>query len=127
MVPGVDMEAFNLKLGTLLAQLTAEKACSFSHEIIHSIPSLSTEAKEPLIQSLLNWSSEIADVPSEPIGLSYGTDAAALIPPKNIPFAIFGGGSASIIHQANEYVPLEELIQAAQIITAALVENYSKK
>lgn len=127
LVPGANEKDFALQLSTLMEKLTKEHSCEFSHEVIHSVPALSADHNEPIIKGLQKWANKIANVSLEPIGLSYGTDAAALIPPRNIPFAIFGGGSASVIHQANEFAPLSELVDAAKIIAATILETYTRK
>jgi succinyl-diaminopimelate desuccinylase len=126
LVPGVDTNKFDGEVRDLLRELTDKYNYKFSHELLHAIPALSSDENEPMIKQLLAWSKSIAGLPDIPIGLSYGTDAAALIPPKNIPFAIIGGGDAKIIHQANEFVVLDELVDAAKIITAAILNTYVK-
>ncbi|MHA1244753.1 MAG: M20 family metallopeptidase [Candidatus Heimdallarchaeota archaeon] len=126
LVPGVDYKVLDGEIKDLLRDLTDKYDYKFSHEIIHTIPALSSDENEPMIKQLLAWSKSIARLPGKPIGLSYGTDAAALIPPKDIPFAIIGGGDPKIIHQANEYVELDELVNAAKIITAAILNTYVK-
>ena len=126
LVPGVDKNEFEVIISDLMKDLTDKYDYTFSHEIIHTIPALSADENEPMIKQLLIWTKSIAGIPAKPIGLSYGTDAAALIPPRDIPFAIIGGGDPKIIHQANEFVELDELVKAAKIITAALLNTYVK-
>ncbi|MHA1125179.1 MAG: M20 family metallopeptidase [Candidatus Heimdallarchaeota archaeon] len=126
LVPGVDEKVLDGKISDLLRDLTDKYDYKFSHELIHTIPALSADESEPMIKQLLAWSKSVAGLPGKPIGLSYGTDAAALIPPKDIPFAIIGGGDPKIIHQANEFVEIDELVNAAKIITAAILNTYVK-
>ncbi|NHJ86078.1 MAG: M20 family metallopeptidase [Asgard group archaeon] len=127
LVPGVSQEGFDLKITSLLKELSSSQKFSINHEVLHTIPALSTSKDNPLVQSLLNWSKEITKIESSPIGLTYGTDAAALIPPLDIPFIILGGGLPSVLHQANEYVHLDDLIKASRIITAGIMDVYQKK
>ncbi|MFW9924160.1 MAG: M20 family metallopeptidase [Candidatus Thorarchaeota archaeon] len=127
LIPGINQKEFDLKIKQLLKELSNECPHTFSHELIHVIPALNTDSNEKIIQNLLKWSNNLASLPLEPIGLTYGTDAAALIPPRNIPFAIIGGGSASVLHQANEYVQISELLETAKIITAAIIETFGEK
>ena len=117
----------NLKVKKLMAHLSEEYPCKYSHEILHTIPALNTKPDIPIIQNLLKWSNKIANHPLEPIGLAYATDAAALIPPRDIPFAIIGGGSSSMLHQDNEYVEIAELIDAAKIIAGAIIDTFGKE
>ena len=124
LVPEVDFQEFDNEISNLMNELTEKHPYHFSHEILHKIPALGTNQEESIIQHLLKWTAEITDKNTEPIGLTYGTDAAALIPPRNIPFAIIGGGSTSVLHQANEYVPIKDLIDAAKIIAGAIIDCY---
>ncbi|MBD3192366.1 MAG: ArgE/DapE family deacylase [Candidatus Heimdallarchaeota archaeon] len=127
LVPGVDQQEFQQGLHQQIQALSREHECDFSYEITHKVPALSTPPNEPLVQGFLEWANKIAAVPKEPIGLTYGTDAAALIPPKEIPFIIFGPGSPSVIHQTNECVAISELIDTTKIIGAVLIDNFMKK
>jgi succinyl-diaminopimelate desuccinylase len=127
LIPEIDQEEFKSKITQHFSQLSESTPYTFSYELLHSIPALSASPDEPLIKNLVKWSNQITEKPKEPIGVTYGTDAAALIPPREIPFAIIGGGSSSIIHKVNEFAPLNELVTAAQIIALALAETYSTK
>lgn len=124
LVPEVDFQEFDNKIVNLLKELSEKYPYHFSHEILHKIPALGTDQEESIIQYLLKWTTEITGTHKEPIGLTYGTDAAALIPPRNIPFAIIGGGSTSVLHQANEYVPIKDLVDAAKIIAGVIIDCY---
>lgn len=126
-IPGVNLKKFDLKVKKLMTHLSEKYPCTYSHEIVHTIPALSTKPDIPIIKNLLKWSNKIANHPLEPIGLTYGTDAAALIPPRDIPFAIIGGGSPSMLHQDNEYVEIAELIDAAKIIAGAIIDTFGKE
>lgn len=127
LVPGVDQQEFHQQLQKQIQELSREHDCDFSYEIIHEVPALSTPVEEPLVQGFLKWTNKIANVPKEPIGLTYATDAAALISPNEMPFIIFGPGSPSIIHQTNEHIVISELIAATKVIGAVLLDNFTKK
>ncbi|MBN1327935.1 MAG: M20 family metallopeptidase [Candidatus Heimdallarchaeota archaeon] len=127
LVPGVAWSEFNLEIINLLKEISSNQKFTISHELIHTIPALSTSKDNPLVQSLLKWSQTITMKESAPIGLTYGTDAAALIPPQDIPFIIIGGGHPSVLHQANEYVHLNDLVKASKIITAGIIDVYQEK
>ncbi|MHA1211009.1 MAG: M20 family metallopeptidase [Candidatus Heimdallarchaeota archaeon] len=127
LVPAVNEKDFDQKITEVLKGISSNYDFTINHEVLHTIPALSTSKDEPIVKSLLKWSEVITKTKSEPIGLSYGTDAAALIPPKEIPFIILGGGLPSVLHQTNEYVKLEDLEKAAKIITGAIIDTYSIK
>ncbi len=127
LIPSVNRKEFDLEIEKLMVRLSEEYPCTYFHEVLHAVPALSTKPDNLIIQNLLKWSNKIAKHPPEPIGLAYATDAAALIPPRDIPFAIIGGGSPSLLHQDNEYVEIAELIAAAKIIAGAIIDTYGKE
>ena len=127
LIPEVNQEEFDLSITDLMKKLSDENDCQYTHEILHTIPALSTNQNESIVKGLLKWSKRISNHAENPIGLSYGTDAAALIPPDNIPFVIIGGGSPSVLHQTNEYVHLSDLVDTSKIIIGGILEAYSKK
>ncbi|MCK5297715.1 MAG: M20/M25/M40 family metallo-hydrolase, partial [Candidatus Heimdallarchaeota archaeon] len=122
-----DQEEFNSSITDQMKKLSDENDCKYTHEVLHAIPAVETNQDESIVKGLLKWSKRISNRDENPIGLTYGTDAAALIPPDNIPFVIIGGGSPSVLHQSNEYVQLSDLVAASKIITGGILETYSKK
>ncbi len=126
LIPEINQDEFDLSVTELMKSLSKENHCQYSHQILHSIPAIATQPSKSIVKGLLKWSKQITKSSDKPIGLTYGTDAAALIPPDNIPFAIIGGGSPSVLHQANEYVRLSDLVDASKIIIGGILEAYSK-
>jgi succinyl-diaminopimelate desuccinylase len=52
---------------------------------------------------------------TEPLGLSYYTDAAELLTVGDLATLILGPGVPGMAHQVNEYVPLQDLVRAAVV------------
>jgi len=127
LIPEVNQEEFDSSITEQMKKLSNENDCQYTREILHTIPALGTNQDESIVKGLMKWSNRIANPAENPIGLSYGTDAAALVPPDNIPFAIIGGGSPSVLHQTNEYVHLSDLVDASKIIIGGILEAYSKR
>jgi succinyl-diaminopimelate desuccinylase len=127
LIPEVDQKEFDSSVAVLMKKLSDENECQYSHEVSHTIPAIGTNQDESIVKGLIKWSNSIANPSENPIGLTYGTDAAALIPPDNIPFAIIGGGSPSVLHQVNEYVRLSDLVDASKIIIGGILEAYTNK
>jgi len=95
---------------------------SIDIEIINELTALQTDINHPFIQNLKEISK------SEVLGLSYATDAAHLINVNNpIPFVIFGPGDPNNIHKIDEYIELEQVFQATELLTHALLQTYSKE
>ena len=125
LVPEVKQEKLDSSITELMKELSNENDCQYTHEILHTIPALETNKDESIVQGLMKWSKRITNSVENPIGLAYGTDAAALIPPDNIPFVIIGGGSPSVLHQSNEYVHFSDLVDASKIIIGGVLEAFS--
>lgn len=95
---------------------------SIDIEITNKLPALQTDANHPFIQNLKNISK------SEVLGLSYATDAAHLINVDHpIPFVIFGPGNPNNIHKIDEFIELEQIFQATEYLTHALLQTYIKE
>jgi succinyl-diaminopimelate desuccinylase len=127
LVPEVNYNNFIQSLSDLIDQINNKNDFKLTFEVSHTMPALSTNEDEPIVQSMLNWTEKITEQKTKPIGLTYGTDAAALIPPDKIPFIIIGGGHPSVLHQTNEFVELSDLVKAAKIITGAILDTYMPK
>lgn len=84
-------------------------------EVQEDVGSLETDRAEPLVEAMI--SSVRAVLGAEPVvgGVTYGTDAAHLGPGFNIPMVICGPGAQGMAHQPDEYVEVEQLVQAAAI------------
>jgi len=95
---------------------------SIDIEIINKLYALQTDSNHPFIQNLKEISK------SELLGLSYATDAAHLISVNSpIPFVIFGPGDPNNIHKIDEFIKLEQVFQATEYLTNALLQTYSKE
>jgi succinyl-diaminopimelate desuccinylase len=86
-------------------------------EIDNNKTPIETDRDEPLVQALIAAAAEVRG--TEPVvgGVTYGTDAAALAPGFGIPMVICGPGAPGMAHQPDEWVPVDQLVQAAQIYT----------
>jgi acetylornithine deacetylase ArgE len=67
-----------------------------------------------------------AGIDDAPVGVPYGTDASKLQARRGIPSIVFGPGSISRAHGADEYVPLDDLTTAVAVYEAIAL-RYSQK
>ncbi|RLI69310.1 hypothetical protein DRO91_07770 [Candidatus Heimdallarchaeota archaeon] len=125
LIPEIDISTFKADLYSLVDVLSSNEPFNVSLTFTHVVPALSTNKNDVLVQQMLKWATKLTNNQKSFIGLTYATDAAALLPPKTIPFVIFGAGDPAVLHQANEFVPKKDLEIAAKTILAALVESYS--
>ena len=61
-----------------------------------------------------------------PVGVPYGTDASKLQARRGIPSIVFGPGSISRAHGADEFVPLDDLTHAAAVYEGIALQ-YSRE
>ncbi len=125
-IPGVDTDQLASSIIEMLRALDLSSSCSFSHSISMNLPSLHAPQDHPFIICLKNWTANISKTPSTPIGLTYGTDGAILVPATQVPFAIFGPGDPAMAHKVNEKVSISKTIKAAQILVASIFDFSSK-
>lgn len=82
-------------------------------------PTLIDDALETAMDSSLVAAARAAcaaiDVDDAPIGVPYGTDASKLQARRGVPSIVFGPGSISQAHGADEFVPVNDLIRAAAV------------
>jgi succinyl-diaminopimelate desuccinylase len=84
-------------------------------EVDNDKPPIETDRSEPLVDAVVQSVAAVRGSTPEVGGVSYGTDAACLGPGFGIPMVICGPGAPSMAHQPDEYVEVEQLVQAAQI------------
>jgi len=77
-------------------------------------PPLSDADNGPLAKALLDSIQSFAG-PRRSLGVAYGTDAAA-ISAAGVPCVVFGPGSIAQAHTADEWLPIEELTAASDIL-----------
>jgi len=84
-------------------------------EVDNDKPPLETDHSEPLVGATIAAVQAVRGSAPDVGGVTYGTDAACLGPGFNIPMVICGPGAPGMAHQPDEYVEVEQLVQAAEI------------
>ena len=116
-VPGQDH-------GEMLRQVVsaAEEVASEYHpelrvevDVDNDKTPLQTDRSEPLVDAAVASVRAVRRVAPEVSGVAYATDAACLAPGFNLPMVICGPGAPGMAHQPDEYVEVEQLVQAAEI------------
>jgi succinyl-diaminopimelate desuccinylase len=98
----------------------AVNGCSFAYrEMSYHRPVYSDTVHETA-QTLIRKSSDVTNI-SQPSGLSpYSTDAVSIAPELDVPILICGPGSIEQAHQPNEFIDIEQIAQALEIMTALI-------
>ena len=113
-VPGEDPQyAYRHVIDFIAAETDGDPAIEHEPTFLFGY-GLSDDNNGPLAESMLAAAGQ-AGVPSEPVGVPYGTDAAA-IGAAGVPSVVFGPGSIDQAHTVDESVSLEQVNQAAEVL-----------
>ncbi len=82
---------------------------------------LDTPIDSPVVLALGRSRQAVLGEPTEPIGVTYGTDASAF-GPAGISCVVFGPGSIDQAHSDEEWVGIEETALAAEILAGTAVD-----
>jgi succinyl-diaminopimelate desuccinylase len=116
-VPGQDHEEILRMVRTLAEEVAREYSPDIrvEVEIDNDKMPLETSRSEPLVEAIIQSVESVRGTTPQVGGVTYGTDAACLSPGFNIPMVICGPGSPGMAHQPDEYVEVDQLVQAAEI------------
>lgn len=105
------------KLGT---QAASQVGAQFSMKIMSDNPPIISDLNHPHVRDFLN-------AVDQPVGFSAGltlasyyTDAGAIVPALNIPVVIYGPGDIAQAHQPDEYLALDSLYEALDVLARFL-------
>jgi succinyl-diaminopimelate desuccinylase len=116
-VPGQDHAA----LAAHVTRLAHEAAAAIHPdlrievEVDQDVAPLETERTHPLVEAMVASVRAVRGKDPEVGGVTYGTDGAHLGPGFGMPVVICGPGAQSMAHQPDEYVEVDQLVQAAEI------------
>jgi succinyl-diaminopimelate desuccinylase len=116
-VPGQDHAAMVEEIRTIASEVAGELSSEARLEvkILQDVAPLETDQTDPLVDATLKAVKVVRGTSPAVGGVAYGTDAAHLSPGFGLPMVICGPGNPGMCHQPDEYVEIEELVQAAQI------------
>jgi len=117
-IPGEDPDDVLAAFDRLLARLDGVQLERRDPFMITS--ALDTPPDSPVVQALIGAREGVTGQRVEPIGVTYGTDASALVP-AGISCVIFGPGSIDQAHPDEEWVGIEETATAAEILAQTAV------
>jgi succinyl-diaminopimelate desuccinylase len=123
-VPGQNHDSIIQKVQALIEDITkCLPGFRSSVEVISSLPSIETSPAHPIAQKFLDVATMVTGKSLAPMGVPYTTDAAILVPVLNTPFVICGPGNPNLAHQANEYLEVDKLLDAAKIYTLFAIQS----
>jgi len=80
-----------------------------------------TEAGSPILRDLAEAHRAVTGGEARTLGVPYGSDLRLFTRYAKIPAVLYGPGDVQRAHAANECVPVEELLAAAQVLTMLIV------
>jgi succinyl-diaminopimelate desuccinylase len=89
-------------------------------EIENDKQPIETDPAEALVGAVVAAAGDVRGQAPKVGGVTYGTDAAYLAPGYGVPMVICGPGAPGMAHQPDEWVPVEQLVQAAKIYVNAI-------
>ncbi len=82
-----------------------------------------TDAKAPLLEELSTCHEEVLGKAPVSHGVSYGSDLRLFTRYAEMPAVLYGPGDVALAHAANEWLPLDELVQAAEVLTLLIARK----
>jgi acetylornithine deacetylase len=128
-VPGEPAEKATQELEEVLARLRRRDGELRAHLTLQNVaPAMEVAAEEPVVRAVRRSIRAVLGRDPGVHGWTATADSNMLVNDLKIPTVIFGPGSiAKVAHQANEYVPVEDLYAATDVYARVLVELLSRQ
>jgi succinyl-diaminopimelate desuccinylase len=110
--PAVDHER-------LVLHLRAAAGEGLTLSVIEDRPATETPADHPVVQAVVEGHRRVHGTAPQLGGVPGATDGTILSRDAGLPIVTYGPGGKWIAHQADEYVEVEELLQAAEVYLEA--------
>lgn len=85
-----------------------------------------TPLDAPILSSLRECHREMLGSESSTHGVSYGSDLRLFTRYGSMPAVLYGPGDVRVAHSANESVPLDELVHAAEVLTLLIARKLAE-
>ncbi len=118
-VPGVDHPTLVSRLFTALSEIAKAHNVELDLEIIEDRPPTVTLRSESVMKAMVAAHEEVVGSPAVFGGVPGTTDGTILWRDAQLPVVVYGPGGKWIAHQADEFVLLSEIIDAAYTYAVA--------
>jgi succinyl-diaminopimelate desuccinylase len=99
--------------------------CTFASREMTYHPPIASSMEHPWAQRLIAAAQSVTGR-KQPFGLTpYSTDAVAIVPVLDVPVLICGPGSILQAHQPNEFIEVEQIAQALEILRSMIAPSES--
>jgi succinyl-diaminopimelate desuccinylase len=118
-VPGIDHSQLVAQLEEGAVRAGEEGGVTLKLTVLDDRPSTRTAPDAPVVRAVMAAHRKVTGRPAFLGGVPGATDGTILWRDARIPVVVYGPGSKWIAHQADEYVEVSELNQAAEVYAEA--------
>jgi succinyl-diaminopimelate desuccinylase len=121
-LPAIDHAGLIGRIGAIMDAVRQQSpGCRFELEVIDDRPAIEIDAGHPLVAAVVGAHEQVYGQTPAWGGVPGSTDGTILARDAEVPVLVYGPGGKRIPHQPDEYVELDEALQAARVyIVAAL-------
>ncbi|MGQ0569210.1 MAG: M20 family metallopeptidase, partial [Armatimonadota bacterium] len=121
-IPGQDHADLRRALETVADEVrTADGRAEITVEVIEDRPWTETPATAPIVRAVERACRAVTGLAPRYGGVPGSTDGTFLRAWAGIPIVTIGPGKRDVPHQADEYVNIDELVEAARVYAASIV------
>lgn len=118
-VPGVDHIELNGRITEVAGECGEPAGVTATVEVVDDRPAVDTPISHPMVVALAEAHETVSGAPAVYGGVPGATDGTILTRDAGIPTVVYGPGGKWIAHQADEFVEVAEIVQAAKVYAEA--------
>jgi len=118
-VPGIDHDALIDRLRSSVRTIAEATGIGLELVVLDDRPPTETSADHPVARAMSDAHTAVAGIAPVIGGVPGTTDGTILSRDAHVPVVVYGPGGKWIAHQADEFVELSELTQAAEVYAGA--------
>lgn len=121
-LPNESMEQVEEEINELLKEVFEGSEFKYKYKCKRSLEPGKVPSDSKIAQVVRKHSKKIANIPDKPFGMIATTDQRNLVNDANIPAVIWGPGSLKQAHTVDEYVKINQVSKAVEILIATIRE-----
>ena len=115
-VPGQNHQDLLSRVRAACNRLAAARpGLGWEFRVVNELPPVETPVGAPLVRAAQEAAAAVTGERRPVRGAPYYTDGATLAPAFGLPMVICGPGNPALAHQTDEWVPVDQLVQAAEL------------
>jgi len=118
-IPGVDHAALVVEVARLAEDAGAETGVTATVEVVDDRPAVDTPLDSPVVRALCDAHQAVTGRSAVIGGVPGATDGTVLTSRSGVPSVVYGPGGKWIAHQADEFVEVAAIVEAARVYLEA--------